>query len=90
MWCLYHTLLTKAQRIYAEEGVEEFKEWEVVDDFQETVFSRHIGADAHMNSPRLLQHAQDLPKLKPEKNLNMREGKWYEAAPLAEEAFDCS
>lgn len=43
-----------------------------MDDFKKTEFSRHKRADAHTNSERLLQHAQELHKLKPDKSQNGR------------------
>ena len=44
-----------------------------------------------MNTQGLHQHAQDLYKLKLEKNHSMEEGSWHEIPPLAEELLtsDC-
>lgn len=48
------------------EGTERMEEAEVVDDYSETEFSSNNKAVALINSQWLLQHVQDLCKLKPD------------------------
>lgn len=69
-------------------GSEICAEEEVVGDFKEKVSSRQCRADTHMNPEKLWQHAQDLCKLKLDKNLSVEKGKWIKkVTPLTKKLF---
>ena len=58
-----------------------------MDDPKKTASSRHNWADIHMSLQRLLQHMQDLHRLKPDKISALRRSPGHKVPYLTEKLF---